>query len=134
MTVDRQVTTALGNSPVCRTVRFECPQCDFLIGFWILPPKEKNNLYYNLCSQNMRQNIETLITQSHTPQEPALCSSSTAHVRHTPLLSQNQGENQGENRPQNTTIGIQMSDGYWTIISEGTPINENIVTIQHEIL
>ena len=42
--------------------------------------------------------------------------------------------NQGENRLQITTIGIQMSDGYWTIISEGTPINENIFTIQHEIL
>ena len=33
----------------------------------ILPPKEKNNLYYNLCSQNMGQNIETLrTTQSYT--------------------------------------------------------------------
>ena len=42
--------------------------------------------------------------------------------------------NQGENRLQSTTIGIQMSDGYWTIISEGTPINENIFMIQHEIL
>ena len=42
--------------------------------------------------------------------------------------------NQGENRLQITTIGIQMSDGYWTIISEGTPINEKIFTIQHEIL
>ena len=25
-----------------------------------------------------------------------------------------------------------MSGGYWTIISEGTPIHENIFTIQHE--
>ena len=44
------------------------------------------------------------------------------------------GYQSGENRPQSTTIGIQKSDGYWTIISEGTPINENIVKIQHEIL
>ena len=33
-----------------------------LFSHLILPPKEKNNLYYNLCSQN----IETLITQPYT--------------------------------------------------------------------
>ena len=38
-----------------------------MFSYWILPPKEKNNLYYNLCSQNMEQNIETLITiQTYT--------------------------------------------------------------------
>ena len=31
-----------------------------LFSHWILPPKEKNNLYCNVCSQNIGQNIETL--------------------------------------------------------------------------
>ena len=44
------------------------------------------------------------------------------------------GYQSGENRPPSTTIGITKSDGYWTIISEGTSINENIVTIERKIL
>ena len=44
------------------------------------------------------------------------------------------GYQSGENRPPSTTIGITKSDGYWTIISEGTSINENTVTIEREIL
>ena len=44
------------------------------------------------------------------------------------------GYQSGENRPPSTTIGITKSDGYWTIISEGTFINENIVTIERKIL
>ena len=44
------------------------------------------------------------------------------------------GYQSGENRPPSTTIGITKSDLYWTIISEGTSINENTVTIEREIL
>ena len=55
-------------------------------------------------------------------------------LKKTKTKQNSTGYQSGENRPQSTTIGVQKSDGYWTIISEGTPINENIVTIQHEIL